>query len=156
MSITSASPRTKASKSACKLIANELGSKLDPALAFTERKRKRTRRRSRVARLRRSAKGIYAISIRDRDFRGGNEFRYRLHVGNVPVVTGVFPLAVQRGRTTSVHVSGVNLASDVLPASRQSHCARGCGSQARKCQCRWVKCRRLVPRLYWFPEFLRW
>ena len=42
--------------------------------------------------------GTYAIGIRDREFRGGADFTYRLHVGNVPVITGVFPLAVQRGR----------------------------------------------------------
>ena len=39
------------------------------------------------------------------------DFHYRLHIGDVPVVTGVFPLAAQRGRTTSVHVAGVNLGS---------------------------------------------
>ena len=53
--------------------------------------------------------GTYAVGIRDRDFRGGTDFTYRLSLGNRPVITGVFPLAAQRGRTTSVHVSGVNL-----------------------------------------------
>src|SRR5262249_35137090 len=55
--------------------------------------------------------GTYALGIRDREFRGAGDFTYRLHVGDVPVVTGVFPLGAQRGRTTSVHVSGVNLGS---------------------------------------------
>ncbi len=55
--------------------------------------------------------GTYSIGIRDRDYRGGADFTYRLSIGNIPVVTGVFPLAVQRGRTTEVHVEGVNLSS---------------------------------------------
>jgi hypothetical protein len=54
--------------------------------------------------------GTYTVRIFDRDFRGGN-IRYRLNIGNIPVVTGVFPLAVQAGRTTTVHVLGVNLGS---------------------------------------------
>jgi hypothetical protein len=55
--------------------------------------------------------GAYSIGIRDREYRGGVGFDYRLNVGPVPVVTGVFPLAVQRGRPTDVHVEGVNLGS---------------------------------------------
>jgi hypothetical protein len=70
------------------------------------------------------------VGIRDRDYRGGADFTYRLSIGNIPVVTGVFPLAVQRGRTREVHVDGVNLGSsagvqvkvtvpaDALPGSR--------------------------------------
>ncbi len=54
--------------------------------------------------------GTYTLRVFDRDFRGGN-IRYRLNIGNIPVVTGVFPLAVQAGRTTPVHVLGVNLGS---------------------------------------------
>jgi hypothetical protein len=57
------------------------------------------------------AAGTYAVGVRDREFRGGTDFGYRLHLGPVPVVTGVFPLAAPRGRTTAVHVSGVNLGS---------------------------------------------
>jgi DNA-binding beta-propeller fold protein YncE len=53
--------------------------------------------------------GTYSLGIRDRDYRGGGELEYRLHVGPVPVVTGVFPLGVTRGAETSVTVLGVNL-----------------------------------------------
>jgi hypothetical protein len=55
------------------------------------------------------AAGTYSIGVRDRDFRGGKEFEYRLHVGPVPVVTGVFPLGVTRGKETAVRLTGVNL-----------------------------------------------
>lgn len=55
------------------------------------------------------ADGIYAVGVRDRDYNGTGP--YRLHLGEFPVVTGVFPLAVQRGKTADVHVAGVNLGS---------------------------------------------
>src|SRR5207248_2917310 len=51
--------------------------------------------------------GEYALGVRDRDYRGGSA--YRLHLGDVPVVTSVFPLGVQRGREATVAVEGVHL-----------------------------------------------
>lgn len=53
--------------------------------------------------------GTYAIGIRDRDYRGGKDMIYRLTVGEVPVVTSIFPAGVQRGTETDVAVFGVNL-----------------------------------------------
>ncbi len=91
------------------VVATEVGSKLDAVLVLTDETgtilAEDTTSLGFVVR----KAGTYAIGIRDRDFRGGADFTYRLHIGNVPVVTGVFPLAAQRGRATSVHVSGVNL-----------------------------------------------
>jgi hypothetical protein len=55
--------------------------------------------------------GAYALGVRDRDYRGGPAFPYRLHVGPVPVVTGVFPRGLPRGRTGEVCLEGVNLGS---------------------------------------------
>jgi WD40 repeat protein len=55
------------------------------------------------------AAGTYTVGVRDRDYRGGKEFDYRLHVGPVPVVTGVVPLGVTRGKETAVRLTGVNL-----------------------------------------------
>lgn len=55
--------------------------------------------------------GRYAIAVRDKDYRGAADMTYRLDVGDVPVVTSVFPLAVSRGTEVDVHVGGVNLAS---------------------------------------------
>jgi hypothetical protein len=49
------------------------------------------------------------LSIRDREFRGDKAMSYRLHMGDMPLVTGVFPLGVQRGTETEVTVAGVNL-----------------------------------------------
>jgi hypothetical protein len=53
--------------------------------------------------------GTYSLSVRDRQYRGGKGMDYRLKVGAVPVVTGVFPLGVQRGMMTPVSVQGVYL-----------------------------------------------
>jgi hypothetical protein len=53
--------------------------------------------------------GTYGLAIRDRDYRGGAAMTYRMSVGAVPVVTGVFPPAVKSGTTTKVIVSGVHL-----------------------------------------------
>src|SRR5207237_1423937 len=72
--------------------------------------------------------GVYALGIRDKEYRGGGDFGYRLHVGPIPVVKSVFPLGVPRGMETVVHIEGVNLgavrsvkvkaAIDAQPGSR--------------------------------------
>jgi hypothetical protein len=54
--------------------------------------------------------GDYAIGVRDRDFRGGGADKgYHLQLGDVPVVTSLFPLGVQAGREAVVQVEGVHL-----------------------------------------------
>jgi hypothetical protein len=53
--------------------------------------------------------GTYALGIRDREYRGGADMPYRLHVGDLPIVTSVFPLGVQRGTEQDITVGGVNL-----------------------------------------------
>lgn len=53
--------------------------------------------------------GAYAVGIRDGQFRGGSKMTYRLHLGDVPVVTALFPLGVQRGVETAVRAEGVHL-----------------------------------------------
>jgi hypothetical protein len=53
--------------------------------------------------------GLYALGIRDREYRGGAEMSYRLHIGDIPVVTDVFPLGLQRGTESEIEVDGVNL-----------------------------------------------
>lgn len=55
------------------------------------------------------AAGSYCVGVRDRDFRGGADLAYRLHVGPVPIITGVFPLGATRGVETSVRLTGVNI-----------------------------------------------
>jgi WD40 repeat protein len=53
--------------------------------------------------------GTLTLSVRDREYRGDKAMSYRIQVGDIPIVRGVFPLGVQRGTETAVTVSGVNL-----------------------------------------------
>jgi hypothetical protein len=91
------------------VVTVEVGSKLDPALVLTDEAGAVLAEGAASLGFVVRKAGTYAVGIRDREFRGGADFFYRLHVGDVPVITGVFPLGAQIGRATSVHVSGVNL-----------------------------------------------
>jgi hypothetical protein len=72
--------------------------------------------------------GTYSLGIRDSTYRGGPKMHYRLHVGEVPVVTSVFPLGVRRGSEAEVRLDGVHLGkaravklkvpADAAPGSR--------------------------------------
>jgi WD40 repeat protein len=53
--------------------------------------------------------GIYSLGILDREYRGGAGMYYRLHVGDIPIVTSVFPLGLARGTETDIQVEGVHL-----------------------------------------------
>jgi hypothetical protein len=53
--------------------------------------------------------GTYALGIRDREFRGGPDMHYRMHAGDIPIVTSVFPLGLQRGTEARIHLEGVHL-----------------------------------------------
>jgi hypothetical protein len=53
--------------------------------------------------------GKYTISITDRDLGGGMDYFYRLDGGDLPYITGVFPLGVQAGKPAKVSIKGVNL-----------------------------------------------
>jgi hypothetical protein len=65
--------------------------------------------------------GRYAVGVRDETYRGGPDLTYRLNLGDVPVITSVFPLGIQRGKKVTIHVDGVNLGSpDGLTAPARS------------------------------------
>ena len=55
------------------------------------------------------ADGEYVMEIKDSIYRGREDFVYRITVGEVPFVTGIFPLGGPAGKTTSVAVTGWNL-----------------------------------------------
>jgi len=57
--------------------------------------------------------GEYAIEIQDAIYRGREDFVYRIALGELPFVTGIFPLGGQAGTQTTVEVQGWN-----LPATR--------------------------------------
>jgi hypothetical protein len=53
--------------------------------------------------------GEYILQIRDSIYRGREDFVYRLTAGEVPFVTGIFPLGGPAGAPTIVQVTGWNL-----------------------------------------------
>jgi len=72
--------------------------------------------------------GVYALGIRDREYRGDAGMKYQLTMGDIPIVTSVFPLGVQRGTEAEIHLDGVHLGrarsvhlkvpADAAPGSR--------------------------------------
>ena len=49
--------------------------------------------------------GTYALGIRDRDYRGDAAMSYRLHVGDMPIVTGRLPAAACSAARNGHHCS---------------------------------------------------
>jgi hypothetical protein len=58
------------------------------------------------------ADGEYAFEIKDAIFRGREDFVYRIAVGELPFVTGIFPLGSRGGERATVELTGWNLPSD--------------------------------------------
>jgi hypothetical protein len=50
--------------------------------------------------------GDYLIEIRDVSYRGGEDFFYRLRIGDFPCATTPLPLAIKRGSKVAVHFAG--------------------------------------------------
>ncbi len=69
--------------------------------------------------------GTYALGIRDAEYRGEPGMTYRLHVGDLPVATGVFPLGLQRGTEAEFRVEGVNLGAATVRVRAPSGAALG-------------------------------
>ena len=72
--------------------ADDFGFKPDPVLFFSP-----------------PADGDYTIELRDIVFRGRADFVYRLTLGAVPYVAGVFPLGGRRGSGIALELRGENL-----------------------------------------------
>jgi hypothetical protein len=110
-------------------ITAALGSKLDPVLRLTDRDGRVVAESSNgLLGCSVPAAGVYFLSIRDRDYRADQPMTYRLRVGQIPIVTSIFPLGVKAGTETTVHVEGVFLgdkrtvqvkaAADAVPGTR--------------------------------------
>src|ERR1022692_3558736 len=50
--------------------------------------------------------GEYTVEIHDSIFRGREDFVYRLAIGELPFVTGIFPLGGKAGERTTVALTG--------------------------------------------------
>lgn len=58
--------------------------------------------------------GRYSIEIKDALYRGREDFVYRMTIGELPFVTGIFPLGGRAGKKTTVRLAGWNLPADKL------------------------------------------
>ena len=56
-------------------------------------------------------KGDYILSVRDILNRGREDFVYRIAIGEIPYVTGIFPMGGKSGAHTRVEAAGWNLAA---------------------------------------------
>ena len=59
------------------------------------------------------ADGSYTLAIQDSIFRGREDFVYRIAIGELPYLTGIFPLGAKAGAKAGVELLGWN-----LPAAR--------------------------------------
>jgi hypothetical protein len=53
--------------------------------------------------------GTYTVEIHDSLYRGREDFVYRMTIGELPFVTGIFPLGGKMGEKTSIALTGWNL-----------------------------------------------
>ena len=60
------------------------------------------------------ADGEYILEIKDAIYRGREDFVYRVALGEVPFVTGIFPMGGRAGARTTVELAGWNLPPDGL------------------------------------------
>ena len=58
--------------------------------------------------------GEYTMEIKDAIYRGREDFVYRISVGELPFVTGIFPLGGRAGERPEIQVAGWNLSSAQL------------------------------------------
>lgn len=64
------------------------------------------------------ADGNYRIRVHDSIYRGREDFVYRITVGELPFLTGVFPLGGTTGSEVDLALAGGNLSSNVLERYR--------------------------------------
>jgi hypothetical protein len=62
--------------------------------------------------------GEYVLEIRDSIYRGREDFVYRIAVGELPFLTGIFPLGGKVGSRTSLELQGWNLPKAKLAESK--------------------------------------
>ena len=58
------------------------------------------------------ADGDYVLEIKDAIYRGREDFVYRITLGELPFVTGIFPLGGPSGRRTTVAADGLEPAGE--------------------------------------------
>jgi hypothetical protein len=109
------------------VLARRIGSPLDPIVVLHDAKTKRelidlyaddTPGLQSDCRLTHTFKeaGEFLVEVRDTTYRGGPDFFYRLRIGEFPAATTAFPVAIERGKRTSIGFAGPGTA-DIPPVS---------------------------------------
>jgi len=99
------------------VLARRIGSPLDPIIVLHDAKTNRelvalyaddTPGLQSDCRLTHTFKesGEFLVEVRDTTYRGGNDYHYRLRIGDFPGATTAFPVAVERGKSTKVAFAG--------------------------------------------------
>jgi len=97
------------------VVAQRIGSPLDSSLAILDSAGKELARGEdaegfdSVIEFTAPADGDYLAQLRDFQYRGGGDYRYRLFAGVLPYVDHVFPFGAQRGKPVEISVKGRNL-----------------------------------------------
>jgi hypothetical protein len=65
--------------------------------------------------------GEYVLAIRDSIYRGREDFVYRVAVGELPFVTGLFPLGGTAGEALSLQLTGWNLPQNQVAVAPVAH-----------------------------------
>jgi hypothetical protein len=112
------------------VVARRIGSPLDPIIVLHDAKTKRelialysddTPGLQSDCRLTHTFKegGEFLIEVRDTTYRGGNDYYYRLRIGEIPGATTAFPVAAERGKDAKIGFAGPNT-SDIPPVAVQA------------------------------------
>lgn len=95
--------------------ANRMGSPLDSSLALLDSTGKELARNEDANGFDSfldftvPADGDYILTVRDFQMRGGDNYNYHIIAGPVPYLKSIFPFGGQRGKTTELSLSGINL-----------------------------------------------
>src|SRR2546427_360492 len=104
----------KGQRVSVEVVANRLGSPLDPVVRLLDEAGKDLAycdddpgagSDSRLS-FTSPASGRYVIELRDIGYQGGSKYRYRLRVGNFPLASAPFPLGARQGAQTKVTFVG--------------------------------------------------
>ena len=97
------------------VMAQRTGSPLDSSLAILDTKGKELARDEdargfdSLVEFTAPEDGDYIAQLRDFQYRGGGDYKYRLFVGVLPFVDYIFPFGGQRGKPVEITVSGHNM-----------------------------------------------
>jgi hypothetical protein len=58
--------------------------------------------------------GTYVLEVRDSIYRGREDFIYRISIGEIPYITGIFPLGGRSGKPAEIELLGWNLPVNTL------------------------------------------